>query len=152
MEGQSPAVVCAIIERDSSQKPHVLFQTRRDEDRFKGTLQLPHGHMNPGEFVYDALSRVVKEGCGFDVTDIIGRADTFVKGKEMGFAFSPLCCCNFMGSSELGIAFVCRASGEAIGNDMRWVSFEDLKNMVNNHPKNFHPFTLGALKFYVQVK
>ena len=157
------ATVSAIIERFHDGEWQILLQTRwkpEEDERHSGLLEIPGGRIEVGEDVYTALKREVKEECGLEIVDIRPGRETQTEGKfnEVSIAFVPFCGERYLGSNFVGFAFVCTAKGELIekgvydAKEPRWVTFSELKKMLDKEPKMFYSYHLSTLKFYAEEK
>ena len=153
--------VSAIIERIIEGEVAIYVQTRwKSTGGYSGTFEIPGGKIEAGEDVYVALRREVKEETGLEITKIKPEANTMVKGDsgQTGVAFVPFCGNTFCGSSVIGFIFLCEANGEIDYRNVneaknpRWVKISELKRIIEEEPKSFFPYYLGALKYYVDQK
>lgn len=157
------ATVSAVIERYRNNEWQILLQTRwkpEEDAKHSGLLEIPGGRIELGEDVFEALRREVKEECGLAIELIKPSKKIVNKGKfsEVSLAFVPFCGERFIGSNYVGFAFVCSAKGRLRrkglidGKEPRWVSFTELKQLVQDEPEMLYSYHLSTLKYYVEQK
>jgi len=153
--------VGAIIEREIKGKKQILIQTRekRTDNKYSGSLEVPGGKMRAFEDVYLTLKREVKEECGLKITSIRGenkRIDHENKEDESSLIF-PFCTTQMKQGPFIGMIFICSAEGDLIESseetrDIRWMSIDELKNIVDNNPGRIYTAFLAPLKEYLNGK
>lgn len=154
--------VAAIIESEIGGKKHILLQTRWKfsiSPKYSGLYELPGGAVEAGENVYDALKREVKEETNLDVKRIVNLKVTDDMSNidgDSAFGFSPFCCTQMTRPIYfMGIFFVCEVengtpiAGKDEVKDPKWVSIEELANMLKKERKKFFTPHLPALEMYL---
>lgn len=156
----SRPVISAIIEREKEGKKQILIMTRWKPEKdpvYSGTIEIPAGHVDEWENVYDTIVREVKEETGLTVVKIKPNIKTKVHspGDDGAFAFVPFCCQQQIkgGKSWIGFVFLCEAEGEPRGQpgetkDVRWMDHDELKKMFEETPEKIFTLQLGVLDYY----
>ena len=155
------AIVSVIIERYKDGKKQILVMTRwkpHRDPKYSGTLEIPAGHVDYYENVYEAAKREVFEETGLTVTEFIPniKTKTHSPQNDGAFAFVPFCCQQQVknGQPWLGFVFICRAKEgkliprEGETKDVRWIDCDALKRIFENHPERIFTLQLGVLDFY----
>lgn len=157
-------IISALIERRTEiGEIQVLLQTRcnKNDTVYYGTLEIPAGHIDKFENVYDTLAREVFEETGWRVAEVLDdeqTAELSGQGDDAAIAFKPFICQQYLrgrGWSWIGFVFRCRVEerergatdGEAEGQ--RWVSVADLKALLQSDPGRFFTLQLPVLQYYV---
>lgn len=158
----SRPVVSAIVERMHHGQKQILVMTRWKPDRdpvYSGTLEIPAGHVDAYENIYEALKREVLEETGLKVLKFTPDTKTKThspRGDDGAFAFVPFCCQQQLknGRPWIGFVFLCEVEdrepvpqkGET--KDVMWMGYEVLKKLVEDKPEKIFTLQLGALDFY----
>lgn len=153
--------VGAIIERELNGVHSVLIQNRiRVDDATQNHLiEVPCGKVRKNQNIFDILKYRVKEETGLVVTDIIGqdsiygehpnyniqRGNPFYICQNVERHF-PICIVFFICKTEIGNMKSCSDAA----TDIRWVSVENLKQMLDTKQELFFPFVYGTLKKYTE--
>jgi len=160
-ENLSRPVVSAIIERIKDGKKQILVMTRWKPDRdpiYSGTLEIPAGHINAFENVYDTVKREVFEETGLTVVKFIPDVKTKVHspGDDGAFAFSTFCCQQQIknGQPWVGFVFLCEVNDtapipqEGETKDIKWMDCEVFRSIFVNNPEKIFTLQLGVFDFY----
>lgn len=155
-------MVSALIERETINGIEILLQTRSNtnDSVYFGTLEVPAGHIDKFENVYETVKREVLEETGLTVTEFLDdyKTEEFsTKENDAAFAFQPFICQQYLrgpGWSWIGFTFRCHASGtlkEQIGESSkhRWVHIAQVKKMLEENPNQFFTLQLPLLKYYI---
>lgn len=157
-------MVSALIERENERgEIEILIQERRNDNDsvYFGTLEIPAGHINKWENVYDALKREVLEETGLSIVEILGDEQTSEisgNGEDGAFAFKPFMCQQYLrgqGWSWIGFSFRCHvAEGEAINqvgetSNHQWLPLSQLQKMLNENTGHFFTLHLPVLKHLI---
>lgn len=157
-------IISALIERRTENgEVQLLLQTRcnKNDKVYNGTLEIPAGHIDKFENVYDTLEREVLEETGLRLIEVLDNEQTAElsgQGDDAAIAFKPFVCQQYLrgrGWSWIGFVFRCRVDegkklatdGEAEGQ--HWVSVADLKTALLDDPSRFFTLQLPVLKYYV---
>ncbi|MCQ6562983.1 NUDIX domain-containing protein [Paenibacillus mendelii] len=152
----------AIIERNSKGTTEIIVQTR-NKPGGPQRIELPGGRIEPYESFVHALIREVKEETGLDVIEIEGL-DTRIDTVGIDPEFEVECIRPFgayqttKGSIDsVGLYFRCKAEGELleIGDetkDIRWVSVEEVRRLMNEDPLQFSAVDRAGILFYIKNK
>jgi len=164
-ERQSKAIVSAILLKKQDGKFKIFLQTRwklKTSPTYSGMIEIPAGGIDAYEDVYDALKREVKEETNLDIVKIIGdyRGDIVEPQKnDKAFVFKPFVCQQVLETNNglpwIGFVFLCEVEGEVRINtdeakDPKWVSIEELKEIVEKDAKNIFPLQLPVLKYFTE--
>jgi ADP-ribose pyrophosphatase len=156
--------VSAIIERtDKDGEIEILIQERvnSNDSVYYGTLEIPAGHIDKWENVYDTLAREVLEETGLEIIEILGDERTEEisgTGEDAAFAFKPFLCQQYLrgkGWSWLAFAFRCRVAEGIIKEQLgetakhRWVKISQLEQMLNENKSQFFTLHLPVLKYLI---
>mgnify|MGYP001615042441 CR=1 FL=1 len=159
------AIISAILTRNRDGVTEVFLQTRWKPDTspaYSGMFEIPAGGVNAYENVYDTLRREVKEECGLEITKIIDDYQSLVvesRPHDKAFVFKPFICQEVLETNDglpwIGFVFLCEATGEAKNNTTeakapRWVSIQELKELVQNKPAQFFPLQLPVLQYFIE--
>lgn len=154
--------VGGIVERKRNGKLEILMQKRwkeRGDTSYNDTLEIPSGHIKYNETVFDALRREIKEECGLEITRIKPDINIKAKGKydHTSLCYVPFCVGNFLESTRINLVFLCEGKGRlskmtSDGKEARWVSFPELKQLVNKTPEKIFTHNLAILKYYIERK
>lgn len=155
--------VGAIIEKNINGGHYVLIQNRiRIDDVTQNQLiEVPCGKIRTNQKIYDILKYRVKEETGLIVTNIKGQ-DYVYSGHpdysiQAGKPFYmcqnvekrfPICILFYICEAESGTM---KSNSDAATN-IRWISIEELKEMLIAKQELFFPLVYEALKVYVHYK
>lgn len=156
-------MISAVIERKNDQgEIEILFQTRanNNDSVYFGTLEIPAGHIEKYENVYEALKREVLEETGLHVSRILGdmqTAEISGNGEDAAFCFQPFVCQQYLkgkGWAWLGFSFRCEVEGklrsqEGETKDHQWIALPVLKQMLDDNPSQFFTLHLPVLTYLV---
>lgn len=154
-----PAVGAIIVKRVEDEE-FILVQTRKKNsgDGLDGLLEIPAGKIREYENIFEALRREVWEETGLHITSIQGEDDSKlldVSGNKT-IMFSPYCVTqNLSGAYSLLLStFLCEAEGELMEQtneteNIRWISRDELKEIVDNSPESIFLMHLHALRKYL---
>ena len=156
-------VVGAIIEDNSSEEKRILIQERivlKNDDttkdiKYHKTLEIPGGKVELGEDIFKALRREIKEECNLELIRVLeNKSDTYFNNGDVSEVFYPLCVSQFLEGPYFTFIFRCEAHGKIKDTESaknhRWISIQELKELIENNPKKiFTPF-LGPLKLYIK--
>lgn len=158
-------LISALIERKNDKgEIELLLQKRvnKNDSVYYGSLEIPAGHINKFENVYDTVRREVLEETGFTISKFIDDTQTEVfstKDDDGAFAFKPFICQQYLkgqGWSWIGFVFRClveKGEIKEIDNEAaehRWVSISELTNMITNNPNQFFTLQLPVLDYYIK--
>lgn len=154
-----PAVGAIIVKRVEDEE-FILVQTRKKNngDGLDGLLEIPAGKIREYENIFEALRREVWEETGLHITSIQGEDDSKlldVCGNKTRM-FSPYCVTqNLSGAYSLILStFLCEAEGELLEQtneteNIRWISRDELKEIVDNSPESIFLMHVHALRKYL---
>lgn len=157
-------LISALVERKNDNREiELLLQKRvnKNDSIYYGSLEIPAGHINKFENVYDTVKREVLEETGFTISEFINDTQTEIfstKDDDGAFAFKPFICQQYLkgrGWSWIGFVFRCRiekgkikeVDGEA--SEHLWVTIQTLKTMLDEDPKQFFTLQLPVLNYYI---
>lgn len=154
--------ISAIIERVQEGRKQILVGTRWKPARdpvYSGCLEIPAGHIDAYENVYETVRREVFEETGLKVRSIKPDIQTRVHSTsrdDAAFAFVPLCGQQQLrgGKPWISYAFICEVEDtEPVPNldevkDVQWMDYEELKRLFDHEPERIFTFQLSALDFY----
>jgi 8-oxo-dGTP diphosphatase len=160
----SRAVVSAIIEKVEDGKRYVFMQTRWKPEAsptYLGVLEIPAGGIDGYENAYDAVKREVREETGLEITRFIDDEQTPVMHTRPGdasIAFRPFLCQQVLetngGLPWVGFVFRCEATGTiemqtSEAKDPRWVSIDELDDILRTTPEKVFSLQFATLRYYV---
>jgi 8-oxo-dGTP pyrophosphatase MutT (NUDIX family) len=158
------AVVSAIIEKTEDGKQYVLMQTRwkpKASPDYLGVLEIPAGGIDGYENAYDAVKREVREETGLEITRFIDDERTsimYTRPGDASIAFRPFLCQQVLetngGLPWVGFVFRCEATGTiemqtSEAKDPRWVSIEELDEILRTTPEKIFSLQFATLRYYV---
>lgn len=159
-------IVSAILEKVINNKLHIFVQTRwkpKVSPNYTGMIEIPAGCIEPYENVYEAISREVKEETGLIITEIINDFKSEIsenKINDKNHVFLPFICQQSLktngGLPWIGFVFRCKVSGKikiqkSEAKDPRWISVDELTNLIENKPETIFPLQYPVLKQYVNT-
>lgn len=163
MEVFAKPAVGAIIEKEINGVLHVLIQERCKEEHSEdnGLIEVPAGKIREYENIFDSLRREVWEETGLKLTEIQGEEETVItncNGYKV-MSFNPFYSSqNLSGAYSIMLqTFICKATGELLENsdesvNLRWISLEELKTIMEENEGAFYPMHINALKKYLKEK
>ncbi len=151
-----------IIEKNTNGETYILLQERYKGNALEeGLIEIPAGKIREFENIYDCLRREIFEETGLEVTYIQGEDEAEIIEHE-GYKvlnYTPFSCSqNVEGEYPIMVqVFICRASGKELdGSDesrnIRWVSLNDLRNMLRDNENSFYPMHISTLNKYLNAK
>ena len=118
-------VLSVLIERD---KKYLFIRQNKKGGAYANTLFLPGGGLNPGEDIFEAIRREVKEETNLEIKNLIeydfDSDVTVYKGKQIQFIFL-----RFLAKYKSGI--------DKAGDDaelMLWLNKSEIKQFDHNEP------------------
>lgn len=158
-------VVSAILLKKEDDELRVFIQTRwkpKSSPTYSGLLEIPAGVIESYENVYDTLKREIKEETNLDVIRIIDdyHGDILKPNKQdKAFVFKPFICQQVLQTNNglpwIGFVFLCEVKGkvqidEREAKDPKWVSIQELKQIIKNYPETLFPLQLPVLKYFIE--
>jgi 8-oxo-dGTP diphosphatase len=155
--------VAGILEKMDGNVKKILLQTRwkpKITKKYSGLFEIPGGHVDDHENIFDALTREVKEECGLKIIKCRSgfRGDLYkVDQFEQTMIFQPFICQQVLTNKNglwFGFVFLCEVEGElkmqkGETKDPRWVSIKELKKLLDEQPEKIFPHQYQALRYYV---
>lgn len=152
-----------IIEKSENGKNYILIQERFKEDAplEKGLIEIPAGKIREFENIYDCLRREIKEETGLTVVEIDGESNAAVI-EQNGYRvlnyvpFSSSQCIS--GNYPIMVqVFLCKVEGQILKEsnetrNIRWVTLDKLREMMEEIESGFYPMHVTALKRYLELK
>jgi 8-oxo-dGTP pyrophosphatase MutT (NUDIX family) len=154
--------VAAIIEKEENGTKFILIQERQKYNGGieNGMLEIPAGKIREYESIYDTLRREVREETGLTLTHISGEENTIIRDIN-GYktvSFTPFCSTQNLsgGYSIIVQTFICHASGELLEEsnetrNLRYVTLNECKQILNKNEATFYPMHLNALYLYLSI-
>lgn len=124
-----PIIVGGVVEKDGK---YLLVQEAQEKCR--GKWNIPAGHLDPNETIFDAAKREVKEECGFDV-ELTGACQIGTIKREDDAWVSVIFSTRVLNSD---IKF---DPNEIL--DAKWFTYEEIVNMKDQ--LRMESFILGAI-------
>ena len=161
---ESVIFVAGILEKMDDNVKKIFLQTRwkpKTSPMYSGLLEIPGGHIDNYENVFDAIVREVKEECGLKIIAFRNsfRGESFkVDNFEQTMIFQPFMCQQVLNKNDgklwFGFVFLCEVEGkskiqEGETKDPRWVSLGELRKLLDDHPERIFPHQYQALRYYV---
>ncbi|MCT4593094.1 MAG: NUDIX domain-containing protein [Anaeromicrobium sp.] len=152
-----------IVEKLIDGVDHILIQERYKEDAQmeQGLIEIPAGKIREFENVYECLKREIREETGLEVIEIEGEKDAMIF-QSNGYKvlnYSPFACSqNIEGIYPIMVEiFICKAKGEVLletneTKNIRWISLEELKGLLDENSDDFYPMHVITLKKYLKMK
>jgi len=152
-----------IIERTIDGITCILVQERYKDDAptEEGLIEIPAGKIREFENIYDCLRREINEETGLDVVEIEGEADSIIiesNGYKV-LSYEPFASSqNIEGTYPIMVqVFLCRVKGNLVTSTnetrfLRWISLEELKNLLENQWSRFYPMHVNTLRKYIRLK
>ncbi|WP_319001394.1 NUDIX hydrolase [Clostridium tagluense] len=160
MEMFSKPAVGGIIIKSEKGIDYILIQERCKENggAENGLIEIPAGKIREFENIFDCLRREIWEETGLKVIEILGE-DEAVINKSNGFKvinYIPFSCSqNIEGNYPIMVqTFICKVSGQILdktneSKNIRWVSMDELKDMLDNNENGFYPMHVATLKKFI---
>jgi 8-oxo-dGTP pyrophosphatase MutT (NUDIX family) len=161
---QPRAVVSAIIEKIEDGKRYVFIQTRwkpKTSPSYLGLFEIPAGGIDGYENVYEAVKREVNEETGLEITRFIDDEQTpimYARPSDTSIAFRPFVCQQVLDTNQglpwVGFVFRCEAKGtvsmqSSEAKDPRWMSIDELDEIIHKTPQKIFSLQLATLRYYV---
>ncbi|MFT5872472.1 MAG: 8-oxo-dGTP pyrophosphatase MutT (NUDIX family) [Clostridium sp.] len=163
MEIFAKPAVGAIIEKNINGVLYILIQERykADDVSANGLIEIPAGKVREYENIFDGLRREVWEETGLKLTEIEGEKETVLcncNGYTV-ISFNPFYSSqNLSGGYSIMLqTFICKATGELLQQsdesvNIRWISVQNLKILIEENENIFYPMHINALKKYINDK
>lgn len=150
----------AVIERSKGNTKEIVVQTR-NKPGDSGVIELPGGQVNQFESLIAAVKREVFEETGLEVTFVDGeKTKVITNGKRGGFSvecIKPFAVYQTLSGpvDSMGVYFRCSATGKLknIGDcslNAKWISLQDLDELVSQNPLLFSDIDLAAILMYLK--
>lgn len=159
-------VISAILEKEIDKKHCIFVQIRwkpQSSPTYSGMVEIPAGGVEPYENVYDTLYREVKEETGLEITDVVDDYHSEITENsthDKNHVFLPFLCQQSLESNGglpwIGFVFRCTVTSEITmqreeAKDPRWITLDELEDLIENHPEKIFPLQYPVLKQYVSV-
>lgn len=160
------AVVSAIIEKVENGQRYVFTQIRwkpESSPTYLGALEIPAGGIDSYENIYDAVKREVLEETGLEITHFIDDMQTpilYTRPGDASIAFRPFICQQVLETNDglpwVGFVFRCEATGAikmqtSEAKDPRWMSIDELDEIIRNTPSKIFSLQLATLRYYIDT-
>jgi len=160
------AVVSAILEKVEDGKRYIFMQIRwkpQASPDYLGVLEIPAGGIDGYENAYEAVRREVKEETGLEIVRFIDDLQTpvmYARPHDSSIAFRPFICQQVLetngGLPWVGFVFRCEATGTIAmqtseAKDPRWMSVDELDDILTNTPEKVFSLQLATLRYYVDT-
>ncbi|WP_425448317.1 NUDIX hydrolase [Dethiothermospora halolimnae] len=155
--------VAGIIEKTVKGIDYILIQERFKEDAplEKGLIEIPSGKIREFENLYECLKREIMEETGLQVLEIEGEQDAVVF-ESNGYKvlnYTPFSSSqNIQGTYPIMVqTFICKVKGQTLSEtnetkNIRWISLNDLKKLLDENINKFYPMHVITLKKYIKIK
>ena len=155
--------VGGIIEKNVDGIDYILIQDRCKNDAIleSGLLEIPAGKIREFENIFDCLRREIYEETGLIVVNIEGENDA-IYYESNGYKvlnYTPFSSNqNLLGSYPIMVqVFICTAKGELAvqsneSKNIRWISLDELKDMLEIKTNSFYPMHVITLRKYLKYK
>ena len=154
--------VGGIVERIIDGVNYVLIQERYKEDAplEEGLIEIPAGKIREFENIYDCLRREIKEETGLDVVEIYGETNSrvFESHGYRVLSYEPFSSSqNLEGTYPIMVQiFICSVKGELADSTnetrfLRWVSAEELEELIELQYNRFYPMHVNTLRKYLKL-
>lgn len=149
-----------ILERSVGGVKYILLQERHKKEApmEEGLIEIPAGKIREFESIYDCLRREIKEETGLDVVHIEGEEDSIIY-ESNGYkviSYEPFASSqNIEGTYPIMVqTFICQVQGELVPGtnetrSLRWVSIDELKELLESRPGRFYPMHVNTLRKYI---
>jgi 8-oxo-dGTP pyrophosphatase MutT (NUDIX family) len=158
---QGIACVSAIVIAEKNEVDYILIQERWKKvgDLYNGRYEIPAGVLDKEyENIIDAVKREVLEEANIKVKEVVGASEVFhefANGDKM-LEIVPFCITQQLigGKAYVCSSFICRADFTEPKEQVvetrnpRWISVEDVKELVKN-PNLFFPLSFPSLVKYL---
>lgn len=146
----------AIIERIFEKRRFVLIQNRIREGRQSGLIEIPCGKVKATEDAVAVIRRRVMEETGLRITRIAGIDENRTEKRSIQNC-RPFYSCQCI-ERDFPVAinfFICSVDGNPkkftkAADNIRWISIDELYEMLMNEEEKFFPVVVGALKEYIK--
>lgn len=158
-------VVSAILEKKEDGIRKIFLQTRwkpASSPTYSGLLEIPAGHVDGYENVFDAVRREVKEETGLTVLRFIDAYEgktVASRAHDLSHVFQPFICQQVLETNDglpwVGLVFRCEVEGEISmqvdeAKDPCWVSLDELEKQLKKSPETFFSLQYSTLLYYVE--
>lgn len=163
MEQFAKPGVGGIIEKNENGIDYILIQERYKDDapNENGLIEIPAGKIREFENIFDCLRREIKEETGLSVVEIVGEKEsiTFQSNGYKVINYTPFSSSqNLEGDYPIMVqSFICKVQGDLLlksneSKNIRWVSLNELSELVNKDEHQFYPMHLITIKKYMNMK
>ena len=152
-------VVNAIALMNEDDKEYILIEENKNQHANDIIFELPSRVIRESEDVYGCLRRELKDN-GFEVTKIFGedKCNKISDKEEAVTVFKPFCVSQSFNdnNSIITSTIICEVDNEKVKNvnnqsGFRWVSTDNLKDMLVDHKVNICGHNMVALKSFCKV-
>jgi ADP-ribose pyrophosphatase len=155
--------VGGIIVKKFEDIDYILIQERCKEmgGAENGLIEIPAGKIREFENIFDCLRREIWEETGLKVIEIEGERDSEIV-EANGYKvinYMPFACSqNIKGNYPIMVhTFVCKVEGQAVEKtnetqNIRWISLNELKDMLQKSENRFYPMHVVTLKKYLSMR
>ncbi|MBC8062753.1 MAG: NUDIX domain-containing protein [Clostridiaceae bacterium] len=155
--------VGGIIIKSEKGIDYILLQERCKENggAENGLIEIPAGKIREFENIFNCLRREVWEETGLNVTEIIGEDEsvTIMSNGYKVINYMPFACSqNIEGTYPIMVqTFICTVQGKLLDKtnetkNIRWVSIDELIELLDNKEDDFYPMHVATLKKYLNER
>ncbi len=149
-------VIRAVV-RAEDRPRSVLLQRRGDvSEPVYGRLEIPGGRWRSGESPIVAVTREVREETGVEITSVAGVSLEAIDDRRTIATIRPLAIVAGIEAAFPAIHVVLTAVGRGTPRsvpgeslDVRWWRIDEVERRMREHPDEFIPSSLAALRAYV---